>query len=133
MPPGAAVRYWRSRHRSRTRLPAAGGSYAGRLLASTNRQLQAVRRGRERTLVSVVVRAVRVVGAIEVDRVDAGHGWMEIQVASRGVGFGPRRLIGEGHEERLDAARALFHEGCQRHRLAVQDKLEHPDALHPPQ
>src|SRR5215470_11902088 len=64
-------------------------------LAGVDRHFQAVFDGRDRTLVGRVVVAVRVVGAVEIDLVDAGRRAIEIHVAPAGIRFGAARHVVE--------------------------------------
>src|SRR5262245_40245243 len=63
--------------------------------ARANRNLEAVFQRRIRTVVHGIVVAKRVIGAIEVDLIDAGRIPGEIEVAAAGICFGTTRQIAE--------------------------------------
>src|SRR5688572_29595560 len=73
--------------------------------------------------------AVRVVGDIEVDDVDAGRRGIELHVAAGRIRLGAAGLIGERHEQPIGLRRLDVDECRQPHRLALQRELERADAL----
>src|SRR4051812_38720658 len=68
-------------------------------LAGANRNLQSVLRRWIRALVGGVVVAVRNVGAVEVDFVDAGRVARQIHETTGGIRFGSARQIAERDEQ----------------------------------
>ena len=84
---------------------------------------------RERAVVLGAVVAVRVIGDVEVDDVDAGRRRIELHVAPGRVGFGAARQIGERHEQPLHVPRFEIDERRQPQRLALQREFQRADAL----
>ena len=84
---------------------------------------------RERAVVLRAVVAVRVIGDVEVDDVDAGRRRIELHVAAGRIGFGAAGQVGERHEQPIDIARFEIAKRGQPQRLALQRKLQRADAL----
>ena len=106
--------------------------FGRRLLARADRDLEPVRGGRIRTFPRRVVRAGGVVGAIEIDHVEARRGRLEIQVASCAVRLGSGREVGEGNEKRRDLLSPVLDKRLERHLFSLQRELEDTDPLHLP-
>src|SRR5688572_8753877 len=95
-------------------------SDARHLFAGEDGHLQPVRRRRIRALVRLVVGAGRVVGEIEVDRVETGRGWRNVEVTARLVSVLPGGEIGKRNEQVLNLPRAGRDERTEAHLLSVQ-------------
>ena len=92
--------------------------------------LQLIFTRRERTYPLRVEVAVRVVGPVEIELVDAGRGAIEVEIAAGRVGFVAAREIAERHEETIDGACRRRGKRGQRHRLTLQRELQRADAPH---
>src|ERR1043165_2140737 len=80
-------------------------------LPRSNRHLEAVFGGRVWAFVRRVVITVRMVGAGEVDLVNAAGASIEIEVASGGVRLRAAREVAERHEEPVEARVGLHERG----------------------
>src|SRR5262249_31064312 len=98
--------------------------------ADTNRDGQPVFTGGNRTLVARVVEAIGMVGAVEVEVVDAGGRAIEIEIPAALVGFAAVGQVAERHEQPAHVVFSRVHEGGERHGLSLQREAELSDPAH---
>ena len=89
-------------------------------LAGAHRDRQPVLAWRHRTVVGRVEDAERMVGAVEVEIVDARRRPLEIEVAPAGVGIRPVRQVVKRHEETPQLGVGGFGKCRQLERLPLQ-------------
>ena len=100
----------------------------GKTFTGANRQRKAAFARRVRAVEVRVVVAVRVVGFVEIDRVYARRGAIQLEIPARCVCLGAARHVAERHEQAIEASAGLD-ERAERERLTFERELEDTHAL----
>src|SRR4051812_14263527 len=106
------------------RITASGPRLVFQLFSSVDRHFEPVFGWRIRTLEGGVVDAVRMVGLVEIELVNAAGGAIEVDVAPGCIRLGAARHVAEHSRQPVDVGCAALDEGRERHRLPLERDLE---------